>query len=95
MDGGVPVFIGLILLIVLAMFITSIILVWISYLRTFKSNKALQLSKLNVLLVTVACIFGLFLINTVGGFGILGLPVIMLIVSILVAVRISKRTEKI
>jgi len=95
MDGAVPALIGFVILIALAAFVASIILVRASYRRTFKANKAIIISKLNVLLATVACVFGLLLINTAGGFSILALAVIMLIVSISVVVKVSKRKEKI
>ena len=95
MAGDIPLFVGLILLIISAIFITNIVFLWISYRRTFQSNRALRLSRLNVLLVTIAAISSLFWAMTIAGLVIMGLPIIMLIVSILAMVRISNRTEKI
>ena len=93
MDGIVPILIGLVLLIGILTFIVSIVLVWISYRRTFKSDKAFMISMVNVVFAAIACVFGFFLINTVAGYDVLIFTGIMMLISMLIAIRISKRTE--
>jgi len=93
LDGVVPVFISLVLLIGIITFIVSIVLVWVSYRRTFKTDKAFMISMVNVVLAAIACAFGFFLINTAAGYDVLILAGIMMIISILVTIRISKRSE--
>ena len=65
MDGAVPLFIGLVLLIGIITFLTSVVLVWISYRRTFKTDKAFMISMLNVLLLAIGCGFGVHHISLV------------------------------
>ncbi|MBV1911334.1 MAG: hypothetical protein KUG78_18725 [Kangiellaceae bacterium] len=93
MDGAVPLFIGLVLLIGIITFLTSVVLVWISYRRTFKTDKAFMISMLNVLLLAIGCGFGVVLIDSAADYDALIFAGILLFISILVTIRISKRSE--
>ena len=93
MDGAVPLLIGLVLLIGLFTFTVSVLLLWISFRRSFKSDKAFKISMANVLLTIVAFGFAFFLADTVAGNEVLIFAGSLFIVSVLIAIRISKRTE--
>ncbi len=93
MDGAVPLLIGLVLLIGLLTFTVSVVLLWISFRRSFKSDKAFMISMANVLLTTIACGFAFFLADTVVGNEVLIFAGSLFIVSVLIVIRISKRTE--
>jgi hypothetical protein len=93
LHGIASLFLGLVILISLVTFLINAVLVWISFRRTFKTDKAFMISAVNVVLVSLACAFGFFLAETVVGYDLLALAGVMFVVSVLSAIRISKRSE--